>query len=293
MTIYSGSLPNQLLRMDSFLAGPSSEPVPENMTMIPSHWLKKRAGNVIFKIQEGGETTIAKVYLPRKNLWREHWKRVSHRFFECKRGVTPTARCETEALALKLWSENGFRVPQVVESLEQFHIQFAPMLLMEFIEGETLHHFLTSPRPREAQKLDAVEALGALHGRRHKRALELKEPLLIQEHSTTKHILMNDSELITFDLEHGFANSYPVLSAMTEELSSTTRSLIRDLPNNPEVLKRYVAGYAGTDLLRQICAEFFSMKLRRIIKRKADRSRRNCFSKTEGMLQLQSIATQS
>jgi len=63
--------------------------------------------------------------------------------------------------------------------------------------------------------------------RRHTRAMELNEPLLVHEHGHIKHFFVQGDRLIAFDLEHGFKPGYPIIKAVARELSGIAYSLVR------------------------------------------------------------------
>jgi hypothetical protein len=154
---------------------------------------------------------------------------------------------------------------------------------MEYCSGPTLHEVLLDESVPGGLKGRLITRAAADISRRHRRAEELKDPRLIQEHATTKHLIVQEQRLITFDLENTFSRDIPLREAMAQELSGFLRPLLRRAgPRSGEFLAAFVAGYEDKDRLRAIAQHAVHDRgLSRRLKRWHDRRRRAEWPKTE------------
>ncbi|MCW5551565.1 MAG: hypothetical protein KIS67_05285 [Verrucomicrobiae bacterium] len=212
-------------------------------------------GNVLYYFPREQPPLVLKVYRPRRSRVREGLKHFSERVLEGKRGATAAIRCATEKLNLVLWEREGFEViPHFARPLPAGIAM--PALWLGYCEAPLLSEALTDARRPMEAKLALVEALGGSLSRRHRRAMELKEPLLVHEHGQIKHFFVVGDRLVAFDLEHGFKPGYPVIKAVARELAGIATSLARANQGAPDAfLRAFVAGYLNKSLLRQAAQE--------------------------------------
>ncbi len=212
-------------------------------------------GNVLYYFPREQPPLVLKVYRPRRSRVREGLKNFSERVLEGKRGATAAIRCATEILNLVLWEREGFEViPHVARPLPEGIAM--PALWLGYCEAPLLSEALTDQRRPMEAKLALVEALGGSLSRRHSRAMELNEPLLVHEHGQIKHFFVVGDRLVAFDLEHGFKPGYPVIKAVARELAGIATSLARANQVAPDpFLRAFVAGYPNKSLLSQAVQE--------------------------------------
>lgn len=212
-------------------------------------------GNILYYFPHEQPPLVLKVYRPRRSRLREAMKHFSERVLEGKRGATAAIRCATEKLNLDLWTREGFDViPHFKRPLPAGITM--PALWLGHCDAPLLPEVLADYRqPRDA-KLALIESLGRSLSRRHSRAMELNEPLLVHEHGQIKHFFVVGDRLVAFDLEHGFNPDYPVIRAVARELAGIAASLARANQAAPEAyLQAFVAGYPNKSLLRQAVHE--------------------------------------
>jgi hypothetical protein len=215
----------------------------------------------------------------------------SHRVLERKRGVSSRARRDTERRSLGLWLEHGFDVPRVLDEPLPAWLDGRPALWLEYTPGPRLFELLHEGRLGPDQGPALVERLGAEHQRRHALALELSQPLLLQEHPTVKHVLVCAERLVTIDMEHGYLPGYPLEVAIGYEVASTMRSLWLDpeRPLNEGFGAAFLAGYQDPALLRRACAAYLAASMGGWFRRRSDRRRRGQRSKTAVAEQVQAL----
>ncbi len=196
---------------------------------------------------------MLKLFLPRRPPWRSAFGGISHRAFEGKRGISPAARHETERVSLALWAQEGFDVPRLLEGARPEWAEPAPFLWLEYAPGRRLRDVLVDTSEPQAEREALARRLGAADGRRHRRALELNQPLLLHEHPTTKHVLLSGDRLVTIDLENGYRAGYCVMSAITRELAGVLRSLQEGAPPpfDQGIPRAYLEGYGDRALLER------------------------------------------
>ncbi len=102
------------------------------------------------------------------------------------------------------------------------------------------------------------------------------------QHASIKHVLLHDARQVSFDLEGGYARSFPILEALAHELASNLRSLLKLAAGTDlELLgASFMKGYGSPVQIRTI-ADFGlrSRGISRAVRRSSDRRRREEFSK--------------
>jgi hypothetical protein len=212
---------------------------------------KGNTSNVTLLVRDGSDRFVLKIYRHRRSRLREALRSVSHRFLEQKRGASARARCETERVGLALWHREGFDVVRALNRPIPAWVRH-PALWLEYCPFPTVQDLVRNPSELLEAKQRLVRRFAAALARRHARAVELREPLLLHEHGTLNHFFVSGDRIIAFDLENGFRASMPVLEAVSQELSSLARALIRDAGADADsLLAALAAGYADRELLRR------------------------------------------
>lgn len=214
-------------------------------------------GNRLLVLETPQGLGALKVYRNRRGPVREMLSQLSHQAFEGKRDPSARGRWHTEQLSLELWSRHGFRVPRILETPIPSQFEADPATWLEFFPGRPLFWHVGDETVDWDEKVRLVQTLAANDRRRHALAIELREPLLLHEHATTKHVLVHQGELCTIDLEGGFLPGACCQSVAGAEVAGTIRSLWRDPQTSPlsEALPReYVRGYGDVDQLRQLAS---------------------------------------
>jgi hypothetical protein len=146
--------------------------------------------------------------------------------------------------------------------------------VLEFVEGPLLDERLRDPALAEPARAALLGAFGAAWGRRHRLALSLREPALLQEHGTLQHVLVagppDAPRLVTFDHENAFARAGDVEAHLAKEVASVLPSLYRSQPRPASArlateakdarlaadLRAVLAGYGDPAPLRAACAHY-------------------------------------
>ncbi len=229
-------------------------PLPEGAEILQAGG-RGGTGNILYLFRNARPPVVLKLYRTRRSRLNEFLKDFSERHLERKRGATAAIRCTTEKLNIDLWTKEGFDVVQRVERPLPADV-LPPALWLEYCAGPVLWDVLSGAERSTSAKLALVESLGLSLSRRHTRAMELREPLLVHEHGQVKHFFVQGDRLVAFDLEHGFAPGYPVVKAVAREVSGIAYSLARvDQATAEEFLRALAAGYANKPLLKKVVVE--------------------------------------
>ncbi|MGH0028219.1 MAG: hypothetical protein ACQGVC_00385 [Myxococcota bacterium] len=243
-------------------------------------------GNLLLVDDTPGREALLKVYRRRGSATREWTRRFAYRVFERKRGVTARQRCSLERRHLALWREQGFDVPALLDRPLPEGCSPDTALWMEYCPGPLLYVFVRQRHEPLAERAAQVERYARDLGARQARALELEERGLIMKHASIKHVILCGDRQVSFDLEGRYADAWPMLDALSDELAAGLRSLLRVAPDGElEALGgAFLAGYGRRDQLRAIAD--FGLRgggLHRGVRRFADRRRRR-FSEYDTLL---------
>ena len=243
-------------------------------------------GNALYLDRAAG--ALLKIYRPRRansQAWREALRSFGHRVFEGKRGTSPLERQRTEAAALRVWAEHGCDAPALIDRTVPREIT-DPALWIEFCPGRTLDLVLADKGVDPSVAQDHIERLAHDHGRRHRRALDSGESLLIQEHASIVHALASEERLVTFDFENAYREGFPIEVAVCHELAGTLRSFFRRVGGEEGrgFFDQFVAAYPEREILAEAARRAIGGGgLAPRLKRWRDRKRKNRPSKVEVM----------
>ena len=111
-----------------------------------------------------------------------------------------------------------------------------------------------------------------------------------------RHVMVYRDRLIRFDFENGFLPNFQILEALTQELASCLKSIVRYAGHHAEeqLFGAFATAYPDPDLLREILDWGVCHRgVYRRIRRWYDRRRRSSQSKTESLRRLRSMITGS
>ncbi|HEX5010428.1 MAG TPA: hypothetical protein VFY71_08495 [Planctomycetota bacterium] len=230
-------------------------------------------GNRVWRVDTSRGTVLQKLYAERGD-WLRAWGREVFSWLRgAKTGTRAAARRATEARLLALWRQHGCDAPADV-STDYPELAGPRTLVLEFVEGPLLSDRLRDTTLAPAARAALLAAFGAAWGRRHRLALELREPALLQEHGTLQHVIVAGApdapHFVTFDHENAFARAGDMEAHVAKEVASVLPSLYRSQPRPDgqrlatevkdaqfrEDVKALVAGYGDAEPLRAACARY-------------------------------------
>jgi hypothetical protein len=230
-------------------------------------------GNRVWRVETPSGPVLQKLYGERGG-WLHAWLReLGSALRGAKTGTRAAARRATEARVLALWRSHGCDAPAEL-SAEHPDLANERTLVLEFVEGPLLDERLRDRALGEPARAALLAAFGAAWGRRHRLALSLREPALLQEHGTLQHVIVagppDAPRFVTFDHENAFARASDVEAHVAKEVGSVLPSLYRSQPRTEgqrlatdlkdtqfcEDLRALIAGYGDAAPLREACERY-------------------------------------
>lgn len=154
----------------------------------------------VLKVDLQGGPAVVKCYGRKGSRLQALSRQFGSRLLLGKSSYTARGRHDTERLALELWRREGFDTPRILD-VEQLWQAGQPCLAMEFVPGQLLSKVLRSADEPLDRKKALVARFAETAGRRHARALELREPRLVFKHPTFSHVIVSGERLVHFDFE--------------------------------------------------------------------------------------------
>jgi tRNA A-37 threonylcarbamoyl transferase component Bud32 len=151
-------------------------------------------------------------------------------------------RRELEARKLAHWRREGFTVPELIElSIPGVS---DPYLVMEFISGTSLKHFLRSRETAVEEQLATLSELFQTNHRRHMLVRSRRDLLLIHTDPNTDNLILRSGKQYFLDFEHS-SRITEVSLAIANEVGTFVRRAIRDLGGEHcrAVIERLLSAY--------------------------------------------------
>ena len=192
-------------------------------------------GNRVWRVQTPAGPVLQKLYGERGVGLRPWLREFATSLSRTKTGTLARARRATEARLLALWRQHGCEAPA---DLTASYPELANerTLVLEFLEGRKLSERLRDPELDGPARAALLAAFGAAWGRRHRLAIERREPGLVQEHGTLDHVILagppGAPRFATIDHENAF-RSRNVSAHAAKEIASVLTSLYRSQPRRP------------------------------------------------------------
>jgi hypothetical protein len=190
----------------------------------------------VVRARINGRDVVVKLYGRKRDVVRDLLRDVGQRLFAGKSGVRADRRAATEARVLALWRRAGFDVPELLEGVRLPAKIVQPSVVMEYVPGRTLDALVADASVALPDKQRIVTRLARELARRHARARELREPLLIQLHASLGHVLHvgavggSPERLVTFDFEVAFTRRRGFEANLRRELTHYRDSLAHSSP---------------------------------------------------------------
>jgi hypothetical protein len=230
-------------------------------------------GNRVWRVETARGPVLQKLYAERGGWLRAWGRELFSRLRGAKTGTRAAARRATEARLLALWRQHGCDAPADV-SAEHPDLAGPRTLVLEFVAGPLLSDRLRDTALAPAARAALLSAFGSAWGRRHRLALQLREPALLQEHGTLQHVIVGGApdapRFVTFDHENAFARAGDMEAHVAKEVASVLPSLYRSQPRPDgkrlatevkdaqfkEDVRAVVAGYGDAAPLQAACARY-------------------------------------
>jgi hypothetical protein len=164
-------------------------------------------------------------------------------------------RLKTEREVLQLWRMQGFDVPALLVPDFMKDIR-QPCTSMEWIPGRTLDAVLRCEETPFNLKRDVVAGFFEMMGRRHERALALREVRLLCEHPTCKHIIISDGHMAYIDFEVVYTPKKDLERVLRHEIAGFLYSIAKaSKAQFPELLQVVFSSYPDSSRLNRVMDE--------------------------------------
>ena len=180
----------------------------------------------IIKVPYGQRFLILKCYGLKRSRLRAFFREFGSRAVVRKSSITARSRHDTELAVLALWKREGFDVPAVYP-LPVLPKGFPCCTAMEWIPGPTIATVLQDKGTSLARKREIITRYAGMWGKRHARALELREPRLLQENPTLSHVFFSDNRLVHFDFEIVFTRKNDLERLVRREIAGVLESMAK------------------------------------------------------------------
>jgi hypothetical protein len=217
---------------------------------LESH-LMLRNGNVLYKVPFRGGWAVLKVYFGSRSAFGYVYKTLVHVCFQNHTSLMPRTRRRVESECLALWRKNGIRVFDTYEDVTVEGVPEGGYTLFEYVSGTLFGEFIADPERSVEQKRAMWRRFLIEWQRRHRLAIDAREPRLVHENGTLEHVLIRDDELVYFDLEMAFRSRRRVKAFVAREILSFLKSLGRNVSSGlwDTLLEETVRNYPERELL--------------------------------------------
>jgi hypothetical protein len=191
----------------------------------------------------GPSPVVIKFFGLKRNRFRTVLRQFGSLFIVGKSSIRAAARREMERSVLILWRKEGFDVPELLDSrLPEENANLC--LAMENLRGPSLIAALCGNRMSLEDKCDFVARFADVCGKRHARALQLKEPRLFLEHPTFEHVLFDGDRMVHIDFEIVFTRTTGLEGLIGREITGFLRSLAKTTDEEfLPLLEAFVSAY--------------------------------------------------
>jgi hypothetical protein len=218
-------------------------------------YLLLKNGNYLYKVPfEGGRDgwAVLKVYYGSRSRLQYVYKTIGNICFASQTSVMPKARRRVELECLKVWREYGFRVFDTYEDVRVEGLPEGGYTLFEWCPGTRFVEYFLDPEHSFDERMAMWRRFVPDWHRRHRLAVDHREPRLVHENGDLKHIIICDDELVYFDFEMAFRSRRRVKEFVAREILAFLKSLGKCVGHDEwdAFLEETVKLYPSKELLR-------------------------------------------
>jgi hypothetical protein len=212
-------------------------------------YLLLKNGNYLYKVPYKGGFAVLKVYYGSLPMWRYRWKSAGNLLVANQTAVMPWSRRATELDCIRLWGEAGIRVFNVYDE----RVEGLPengYALYEYVDAPRFVDYFADRSISIATRLATWRRFLPVWHKRHKLAVDRREPRFVHENGDLKHVMILGDEFLFFDFETCFRSRQRIKEIVAREILCYLKSMARTVGDEFEVfLAETVAHYPGRDLL--------------------------------------------
>ena len=190
-----------------------------------NQYLLLKNGNFLYKVPYRDGYAVLKLYYGSRGWFQQIYKTFDNVVMCGQTSFMPKARLRTEQDAMHVWREAGIRVFNIYPDVRVEGLPEEGYALYEYVNGVNFHRLLPDETVPIGERVAVYRKfLGEWH-RRHRLAVEKKEPRLIHENGDLKHVMKYGDELVWFDFEMCFRSGLHVEDLVAREILAYLKSL--------------------------------------------------------------------
>ena len=189
-------------------------------------YLLHKNGNYLYKVPFDGRFAVLKLYYGSLSLARYALKSAGNLLLANQTAVMPWSRRRTELDCIRLWRDAGFRVFGVYDAL----VEGLPPdghALFEWVDAPRFVHYFAERSVPLAERLATWRRFLPVWHRRHRLAVERREPRFVHENGDLKHVMIVGDEFLFFDFETCFRSRRRVREVVAREILCYLKSMAR------------------------------------------------------------------
>jgi hypothetical protein len=212
-------------------------------------YLLHKNGNYLYKVPFEGRWAVLKLYYGSLSLARYALKSAGNLLLANQTAVMPWSRRQTELDCIALWRDAGFRVFGVYDA-EVAGLPRDGHALFEWVDAPRFVHYFADRGVSLDERLATWRRFLPVWHRRHRLAVERREPRFVHENGDLKHVMIVGEDFLFFDFETCFRSKRRVREVVAREILCYLKSLARTVGDEFETfLEETVRSYPGRDLL--------------------------------------------
>jgi hypothetical protein len=213
-------------------------------------YLLHKNGNYLYKVPFEGRFAVLKLYYGSLSLARYALKSAGNLLLANQTAVMPWSRRRTELDCIGLWREAGFRVFGVYDA----RVEGLPPdghALFEWVDAPRFVHYFADRGVPLPERLGTWRRFQPVWHRRHRLAVERREPRFVHENGDLKHVMIAGDEFLFFDFETCFRSRRRVREVVAREILCYLKSMARTVGGDEfeAFLAETVASYPDRELL--------------------------------------------
>ena len=187
-------------------------------------YLLLKNGNLLYKVPFRGDWAVLKVYHGSRTRLQYITKSLGNLLVCNQTSFMPRARWRTEMQCLKLWRDAGVRV------LDTYDVKVEGLpdegyALFEYAPGRKFVDYFADDSVSLQEKVETWRRFLHVWHRRHRQAIDRREPRLVHENGDLKHVMFWKDDLCFFDFEMCFRSRRRVREFVAREILAYLKSM--------------------------------------------------------------------
>lgn len=216
-------------------------------------YLLLRNGNDLYRVPFEGGWAVLKVYFGSRSGAAYALKTAGNWLVAGQTSVMPRARRRQELACLRVWREAGVRVFGTYNQVSVEGLPEGGYTLFEYVEAMRFVEYFGDLSIPLAERLATWRRFLPVWHRRHRIAVDEREPRLVHENGDLKHVMMLGDEFLFFDFETCFRSRRRVSLNVAREILCFLKSMGRTVPEAEfeAFLRETIEHYPCRSLLRE------------------------------------------